>query len=192
MLCKHKPQRHSSVLFATSPRFVLFQCNIPPPGTTDVLASHRLESTTWETILIIDCDHVVWLTVIQGLWHQLWRHWHAKFSVFYISNGRIFIPNKTRIRNRHQLAVPIKETAPNHQLNNDELSSIRFSGIHSAVNFTWLSKISIHRLYLKFIHLKWQPHTPWDNELISIALGYSPLCANIHVLCDITIQIEVE
>ena len=49
--------------------------------------------------------------------------------------------------------------------NNIDLPSTRFSGIHSMVMSTWMLKISINKLHLKFTHLKLQPHLPGNNEL---------------------------
>ena len=46
------------------------------------------------------------------------------------------------------------------------------SGIHFRVMFTWILKIAIKKLCLKFVHWKWQPYLPGDNELTVKVLWY--------------------
>ena len=42
--------------------------------------------------------------------------------------------------------------------------------IHSRVSFTWILKISIAKLRLKFTHLRSQPYLLEDNELTPCGL----------------------
>ena len=50
-------------------------------------------------------------------------------------------------------------------LRNDDLSSTRFSGIHSKVICICILKVPAVKLILKVAHFKPQPDLPGDNEL---------------------------
>ena len=92
--------------------------------------------------------------------------------------------SRSRVSGNDRLFPRGSEFGPNLEIPAGPAIQLRPGPVHSRVTFTWMLKISILKLHLKFSHLKSQPLIPGNNESTQCAFTE---CAYFHVIwCTIT------